>query len=126
LFQHRPAFNLAVLLWRTRQKLDATELWISWRFREEFSHGKPVLEVCRVLVQEVGSVICLLSRGLFAPLQSLFSQAGARRASLVSNQAPCSTATHSSSAISELQLSFLDLLVLEFKLGTLQIGGGLI
>ena len=63
--EHRPAFNLVLVLWRAERRDDAAVLWLSWRFAE-FPHlqfpaaGAPrsassekVAKICERLIAEV-------------------------------------------------------------------------
>jgi len=56
MLQQRPAFNLAVMLWQCGKRREASELWLSWRFREQFSEGAAV-DVCSRLVAEVRIIV---------------------------------------------------------------------
>jgi len=101
--EHRPAFNLALLLWKSMQCEEASNFWISWRFREETSRsGVCLLDVCLDLLQE----------------------AQVRRASCAETEQPSNAHVcprgAAGPAISQIQLCLLDILLLEYKYTALQ------
>jgi hypothetical protein len=126
LHKNRPAFNLALLLRRCGRCAEAADVWLNWRFRGR-PHGSAA--VCHQLVAEVHNT-CPFARWLQRNLWTLnlslcllLSQTAAKRSSLLVLPSPESLITSHvptglSTSISPIQLCLLDLLLLEYRLGT--------